>query len=69
MSVALLPLQIAATLATDTLGIGFTVTVAVSLVGAQPPMFTVTVYVVVLVGLTLMVCVVAPLLASLVVQR
>ena len=43
VSVALLPLQIAATLATLTLGIGFTVTVAVSLVGAQPPILTVTV--------------------------
>jgi hypothetical protein len=39
----LLPLQIAATLATLTLGIGFTVTVAVAEVAAQPPMFTVTV--------------------------
>jgi hypothetical protein len=56
----LLPLQIAATLATFTLGIEFTVTVAVAEVAAQPPMFTVTVYVVVAIGLTVSVCVVAP---------
>ena len=43
MSVALLPLQIAATLATLTLGIGFTVTAAVANDEGHPAAETVTV--------------------------
>ena len=43
VNVTALPLQIAATFATATLGIGLTTTAAVAEVAAQPPILTVTV--------------------------